>query len=90
MRQYDRQYFRQVVDDIFSTSDRGRANKLVEDYSKYWMEIKGTRGYTGVNTMNAHTNFNNHFEFEDGPTLDENGLNVELLEELENNLDGNT
>ena len=85
LRQYNRQYFKQVVDDIFSTSDRGRAESTIDEYTRYWMNIVGTRGYTGKNTMNANTNFNNLFEFEDANIqLDENGLNTELLVELEN------
>jgi hypothetical protein len=91
MRQYNRQYFRQVVDDIFSTSDRGRAEATIEEYNRYWMSIIGTRGYTGKNTLNSNTNFNSLFDF-DEPTviLDENGLNVDLLEQLESDLNDNS
>ena len=62
--QFDRLYFRDIVDAIFSASDRATANKLVDDYSKFWMAIPGTRGAVGKKTVNASTNFNKFFEDE--------------------------
>ena len=54
---FDRKFFKDVVDEIFSTSSRDTANKLVDKYSKFWIEIPGTRGNTGKRTVNADTNF---------------------------------
>jgi hypothetical protein len=59
---FDRLYFKDVVEAIFATSDRGTADKLVEDYSKFWMSIIGTRGATGKKTVNASTHFANLFD----------------------------
>ena len=59
---FDRLYFRDVVDAIFATSDRGTADKIVEDYSRFWMSIIGTRGATGKKTVNASTQFANFFD----------------------------
>jgi len=59
---FDRLYFRDIVDAIFATSDRGTADAVVEEYSKYWMSIIGTRGATGKKTVNASTNFANLFD----------------------------
>jgi hypothetical protein len=59
---FDRLYFKDVVESIFATSDRGTADKLVEDYSKFWMSIIGTRGATGKKTVNASTQFANLFD----------------------------
>jgi hypothetical protein len=52
---FDRVYYRDIIDQIFSTSDRAKSDKIIEDYSKYWMSIIGTRGATGKKTVNAHT-----------------------------------
>ena len=42
--QFDRLYFRDVVNEIFATDSRDKAEALVEDYSRFWMSITGTRG----------------------------------------------
>lgn len=59
---FDRIFFKDVVDAIFSTSDRGTADSMVEEFSKFWMAIPGTRGYTGKRTINANTNFAKLFD----------------------------
>jgi hypothetical protein len=61
---FDRVYYKDIVNAIFSTSDRGIADAVVEEYSKYWMSIIGTRGATGKKTVNAHTYADKHFEIE--------------------------
>jgi hypothetical protein len=88
MRMYDRNFFRDIVNDIFATSDRGRAEELVEHYNKYWTSIIGTRGATGKKTVNSGTMFNALFEVENDVTVsvDDNGLDLtklDLLEEIE-------
>ena len=60
----NRVYYKDIVDAIFSTSDRGVADAVVEEYSKYWMSIIGTRGATGKKTVNAQTYAEMHFEIE--------------------------
>jgi hypothetical protein len=59
---FDRIMFRDIVEAIFATDDKIIANAIIEEYSKYWMSIIGTRGATGKKTMNASTQFNNLFE----------------------------
>ena len=59
---FDRIMFRDIVEAIFSTSDRSVADAIIQEYSKYWMSIIGTRGATGKKTVNASTQFNNLFE----------------------------
>ena len=59
---FDRIMFRDIVEAIFSTDDRSVADAIIEEYSKYWMSIIGTRGATGKKTVNASTQFNNLFE----------------------------
>ena len=66
---FNRLYFKDVVDAIFATSDRGTADKLVEDYSRFWMSIIGTRGATGKKTVNASTSFANLFDLVEEPVV---------------------
>ena len=54
--------FRDVVDDIFATDDRDRANMINDDYQRYLDSIIGTRGYTGKKMTNATTYFNKLFD----------------------------
>ena len=51
--QFDRLYFRDVVEAIFATSSRDEANAVIEEFSRFWMSIIGTRGATGKKTINA-------------------------------------
>ena len=59
---FDRLFFKDIVDAIFATSDRATADAVVEEYSRYWMSIIGTRGATGKKTVNASTMFANLFD----------------------------
>ena len=88
---FNRLYFKDVVNSIFATSSRGEADKIVEDYSRFWMTIIGTRGATGKKTLNSHTMFNNLFEeinpesdtasMEDGEFTDDQISKLEALED---------
>jgi hypothetical protein len=65
---FNRIYFRDVVDAIFSTSSRAEAEAVIEDFDKFWQSIIGTRGATGKKTVNASTMFANLFDVvEDEP-----------------------
>ena len=59
---FDRLYFKDIVEAIFATSDRATADAVVEEYSRFWMSIIGTRGATGKKTVNASTMFANLFD----------------------------
>src|SRR6056300_1282 len=84
-RTYDRNFFRDIVDDIFATSDRGRAEELVEHYNRYWMSIIGTRGAVGKKTVNSKTQFFNLFDTEavEEHHRDDSDLDETKLEALE-------
>jgi hypothetical protein len=84
-RQYDRNFFRDIVDDIFATSDKGKAEEIIEHYNKYWMSIVGTRGAVGKKTVNAGTMFNTLFEIKDEDLYhrDDSGLDESNLDKLE-------
>ena len=59
---FDRLFFKDIVEAIFATSDRGTADAIVEEYSRFWTGIIGTRGATGKKTINASTSFANLFD----------------------------
>lgn len=84
---FDRLYFRDVVDAIFSATDRDTADAVIENFSKFWMAIPGTRGATGKKTINASTNFSKFFE-EDSTTADaEDSDSEEFSEDAIHKLD---
>ena len=56
------EYFEEIVEAIFAAPDRATAESIIEQYSNYWMEIVGTRGFKGKKTKNANTMFNALFE----------------------------
>jgi hypothetical protein len=82
----NRIYFKDVVDAIFAANDRASADKIVEDYSRYWMSIIGTRGASGKKTMNASTHFANLFDEVDTTTV-QSEHDEEFTEDEINKLD---
>jgi hypothetical protein len=81
---FDRVFFRDVVEEIFATDDKEKALALVDEHSRFWMAIPGTRGAIGKKTVNASTFFDNLFEVEDVQEEDfEDELDEGKLEELE-------
>ena len=59
---FNRTYFKDIVEAIFSTPDRQEAEDIIEMYSKFWMSIPGTRGAIGKKTVNASTMFASLFD----------------------------
>src|SRR5210317_1680574 len=59
---FDRILFRDVVEAIFATDNRDEAEAVIEEFSRFWMSIIGTRGATGKKTVNASTQYSNLFE----------------------------
>jgi hypothetical protein len=66
---FDRIYFRDVVDAIFSTPNRADAELIIESFDKFWQSIIGTRGATGKKTVNAATQFANLFDYTEESTV---------------------
>ena len=83
--QFDRILFRNVVEEIFAITDRDEALSKIEEYSKFWMAIPGTRGAVGKKTVNSSTFFNNLFEVEE--TSSEELDDGEFTEEQEHRLE---
>ena len=82
---FDRVFFKDIVEAIFATSDRGIADAVVEEYSRYWMSIIGTRGATGKKTVNASTNFAKFF---DESNTDSVKLDNEFTEDKQSKIEG--
>jgi hypothetical protein len=82
---FDQKYFRDVVDEIFAINDRDKALALIEEHSRFWMTIPGTRGAVGKKTVNASTYFDSLFEV-DSPETDE-VEDDDFDEEAEHNLE---
>ena len=51
-------YCRDLIDAIFATDDRDKALALVDEYSRYWMSFRGSRGNAGKRSKNSTTTFN--------------------------------
>ena len=54
--------FRDIVEAIFATDNKDESLAIIEEFSRFWMSIIGTRGATGKKTVNASTSFGNLFE----------------------------
>jgi hypothetical protein len=50
--------FRDIVDEIFAAESRQDAENIIQKYNSYWMQIPGTRGFTGNRSMNPLTKSN--------------------------------
>ena len=89
---FDRVYFRDVINEIFACDDKEQALALIDDHSRFWMAIPGTRGATGKKTVNPSTFFDALFDIEEkDSTIVEDGEFTEeqehKLEDLENEAD---
>lgn len=50
--------FANIVEKIFATNSRLESERIIEEYHNYWMEIVGTRGFSGRKAVNSTTNYN--------------------------------
>ena len=80
---FDRVFFRDVVEEIFAIDNREEALAKIDEYSKFWMAIPGTRGAIGKKTVNASTHFNALFDVEQTDVVEEDELDETKLENLE-------
>jgi len=81
-RQYSRNFFKDIVDDIFAADTRDKANAIIEQYNRYWMDIPGTRGAIGAKTVNSSTQFAVFFDEEE-----DDSVHLEHGGELEDNIE---
>lgn len=81
---FDELFFRDIINEIFATSDRQRAESLVEEHSRFWTSIIGTRGYTGKRVYNGHAAFNSLFSTDAAETeINPDNLDIDVLEQME-------
>jgi len=75
--------FEDLVEAIFSAPTKQDSLDIIEHYSKYWMEIIGTRGFKGKKAVSARPQFNALFTFveEDDEEVEET-LDEDALEQL--------
>lgn len=65
---FERVRFGEVIDEIFSLSDRQQSLDLIKKHTKLWTKMKsGSQGLSGKKTVNALTMFNQLFEVVNEP-----------------------
>jgi hypothetical protein len=81
----DHARFKDIVDAIFATPDRAESEAIIEHYSRYWMDIVGTRGFKGDKVVSARPQFNALFDTEEVDEGEEDSvqLDASALEQLE-------
>jgi hypothetical protein len=80
---FDRILFRDVVERVFEQRDYAKSMNIINEYSKFWDSVKGTRGFTGKKIVNAATQFNSLFDVEED-VADEQEFDEKALEALDN------
>ena len=63
--------FQDIVESIFAAPDQETALEIIEHYTKYWMEIPGTRGFKGKKALNGRTKAKEHFVIEGSGNKDD-------------------
>ena len=85
---YRSESFRDIVDAIFATSNKGTALGLIKEYEYFWNQVVGTRGASGKRATSAIPMFNKFFtepikveeEFDEEDSLK---LEVKIKEEFD-------
>jgi hypothetical protein len=79
----DHARFRDIVNAVFAAPTKQESLDIIESYSRYWMDIVGTRGFKGKKTVNAHSQFNALFEYVEPEPEEEIEFDESKLNELE-------
>lgn len=53
---------RNIVDSVFSAGSKTKSLQIIEDESRYWMEIIGSRGFTGKKAQSGRPMYSNFFQ----------------------------
>jgi hypothetical protein len=59
---FDQIFFKDIVEALFATSDKGTALKVIDEFRFFWNRVIGTRGASGKKAINAQTQFANLFD----------------------------
>jgi hypothetical protein len=65
-----RDKFEDIVERVFAASTKQESIDIINQYSKYWMEIVGTRGFKGKKALNSNTMANEHVHIEGSVKID--------------------
>lgn len=84
----DHRMFKDIINEIFATSDRDESMAIIERYSRYWTDIIGTRGFKGDKSISARPQYSTFFEevggnVNDGVDGDEVEFDQSKLDALE-------
>jgi hypothetical protein len=79
----DHARFHDIVDAIFAAPTKQDSMAIIKHYSRYWMDIIGTRGFKGDKAMNSRTQFNALFDLVEVDIDPEDQLNSQALQQLE-------
>jgi hypothetical protein len=86
--EYQRVFFRDIVEHVFSCDDKEKALAAVDEYDRFYRGVRGTRGLSGKKSMNSHTQFRSLFveeeEVDDEEIAAEVTLDESKLDALEN------
>ena len=59
---FDQIMFKNIIDDIFSKTNRKEAEAEIEKWDRFYLRIIGQRGAVGKKTLNSKTSFNENME----------------------------
>jgi hypothetical protein len=69
---FERVRFGEIIDEIFSLNDRQKSLDMIKSYSRLWTQMQsGSQGISGKKTVNSMTMFDQLFEVQSEPELDE-------------------
>lgn len=58
---------RNIVDSVFSAGSKSKSLRIIEEESDYWMEIIGSRGFTGKKAKSGRPTYSSFFQEEVNP-----------------------
>lgn len=72
MNRFDDYHFGDIIDEIFSLKDRNSSKALIKSHSSLWTQMQsGSQGISGKKLVNAMTMFDQMFEVQGEPEVDE-------------------
>jgi hypothetical protein len=72
MNRFDNYHFGDIIDEIFSLKDRDSSKALIKSHSSLWTQMQsGSQGISGKKLVNAMTMFDQMFEVQGEPEVDE-------------------
>jgi hypothetical protein len=77
----DHARFRDIVDAIFAAPTKEDSMAIIKHYSRYWMDIIGTRGFKGDKVISARPQFNALFSFVDENEPEETERDEEMAKD---------